>query len=459
VSSGRIRSDDVLPGSGTDAAVNGSGDACATFGPGWVLVGESEPRAALVGEEGYSEEGYEAVGVVNPPPPAKVDGILGAAGPSGRPSAVACTAAGAGTGTGVSTGLCPPTPAASSPDNVSTEASATHRRRQYTAAGSGPTGSHTHSMYRSDYSEWVPGPVGRRPRAERHTRPVHLPDLVSRWYRVNARDLPWRRPGTTPWGVLVSEFMLQQTPVARVEPIWREWMERWPRPSDLAAAPRADVLRAWGRLGYPRRALRLHEAAQAVAERHGDVVPADVEALEALPGVGSYTARAVAAFGYGLRSPVVDTNVRRVVARAVHGAGDAGPARIRTDLADVDALLPPDDAGAALVSVALMELGAVVCTARAPRCGACPVHAVCAWQLAGRPDYTGPRRQVQAFAGTDRQVRGRLMEVLRGSPEPVERAALDAAWADAGQRDRCLDSLLVDGLAEQLDDGRFALPA
>jgi len=288
---------------------------------------------------------------------------------------------------------------------------------------------------------------------------VYVAGLVSDWYRANARDLLWRRPGTTPWGVLVSEFMLQQTPVARVEPIWQEWMQRWPRPSDLAAAPRADVLRAWGRLGYPRRALRLHEAAQAIAERHGDVVPADVDALEALPGVGSYTARAVAAFGYGRRCRVVDTNVRRVVARAVHGRGDAGPARVRADLADVDGLLPPDDDGAALASAALMELGAVVCTARAPRCGTCPVRSVCAWVAAGQPEYAGPRRAVQAFAGTDRQVRGRLMEVLRDSSEPVARAALDAAWADAAQRDRCLDSLLADGLAEQLDDGRFALPA
>ncbi len=288
---------------------------------------------------------------------------------------------------------------------------------------------------------------------------MHLAALVSDWYRANARDLPWRRPGTTPWGVLVSEFMLQQTPVARVEPVWQEWMQRWPRPSDLAAAPRADVLRAWGRLGYPRRALRLHEAAQAIAERHGDVVPADVDALEVLPGVGSYTARAVAAFGYGRRCPVVDTNVRRVVARAVHGRGDAGPARVRADRADVDGLLPPDDDGAALASAALMELGAVVCTARAPRCGTCPVRSVCAWVAAGQPEYAGPRRAVQAFAGTDRQVRGRLMEVLRDSSEPVARAALDAAWADAAQRDRCLDSLLTDGLAEQLDDGRFALPA
>ena len=156
---------------------------------------------------------------------------------------------------------------------------------------------------------------------------------------------------------------------------------------------------------------------------------------------------------------MVDTNVRRVIARAVHGRGDAGPARVRADLADVDGLLPPDDSGAALASVALMELGAVVCTARAPRCGTCPVRSVCAWVAAGQPEYAGPRRAVQAFAGTDRQVRGRLMEVLRGSPEPVARAALDAAWADAAQRDRCLDSLLLDGLAEQLDDGRFALPA
>jgi A/G-specific adenine glycosylase len=288
---------------------------------------------------------------------------------------------------------------------------------------------------------------------------VPLSDLLLDWYPRHARDLPWRRPGTTAWGVMVSEFMLQQTPVARVEPVWLDWTARWPVPSALAAAPRAEVLRAWGKLGYPRRALRLHEAAGVIADRHGDVVPSDVDALEALPGVGSYTARAVAAFGYGRRCPVVDTNVRRVVARAVHGAGDAGPARVRADLADVDALLPATDADAAVVSIGLMELGAVVCTARAPRCGICPVRAECAWVAAGSPEYAGPRKPVQAFAGTDRQVRGRLLDVLRDAEHPVERAALDAVWSDAGQRDRCLDSLLVDGLAEQLDDGRFALPA
>ncbi|MFP5019437.1 HhH-GPD family protein [Pseudonocardia phyllosphaerae] len=285
------------------------------------------------------------------------------------------------------------------------------------------------------------------------------PDVIAAWFREQARDLPWRRPETTPWGVLVSEFMLQQTPVNRVEPIWLDWMARWPVPSALAAAPRSEVLRAWGKLGYPRRAIRLHDAAAAIAEQHSDTVPSDVDALEALPGVGSYTARAVAAFGYGLRAPVVDTNVRRVVARAVHGHGDAGPARTKADLADVDALLPDDDAEAAVISAGLMELGAVVCTARSPRCPLCPVESSCAWVAAGKPAYDGPRKPVQGFAGTDRQVRGKLMDVLRTAPGPVERARLDAVWSDAGQRDRCLHSLLVDGLAEQTDDGLFALPA
>ncbi len=284
-----------------------------------------------------------------------------------------------------------------------------------------------------------------------------LADLVVTWFAAQARDLPWRRPGTTPWGVLVSELMLQQTPVARVEPVWLRWMTEWPVPSALAAAPRAEVLRAWGRLGYPRRALRLHEAARTIAERHGDIVPSDVDALEALPGVGSYTARAVAAFGYGRRCPVVDTNVRRVIARAVQGQGDAGPARTRADLADVEALLPTDARTAATLSAGLMELGAVVCTARAPHCGGCPVRVECAWLAAGRPAYTGPRRAPQGFAGTDRQVRGRLLEVLRVEQAPVPGLALDAVWPDAAQRDRCLDSLLVDGLAERLADGRFAL--
>jgi A/G-specific adenine glycosylase len=274
------------------------------------------------------------------------------------------------------------------------------------------------------------------------------------WYRREQRDLPWRRQGVTPWQILVSEFMLQQTPVARVEPIWLAWVERWPTPSATAAASAADVLRAWGKLGYPRRAKRLHECATVVATEHGDVVPSDVETLLTLPGVGAYTARAIACFAYRQRVPVVDTNVRRVVARVVHGRADS-PASVR-DLDDVAALLP-DSADAPTFSVALMELGATVCTARTPRCGLCPLS-VCAWRTTGYPESIAPVRRTQKFAGTDRQVRGRLLDVLRDNDSPVQRAQLDMAWlTDTAQRDRALDSLLVDGLVEQTADGRFAL--
>ncbi|OLF07815.1 adenine glycosylase [Actinophytocola xinjiangensis] len=284
------------------------------------------------------------------------------------------------------------------------------------------------------------------------------PHVLTDWFADRARDLPWRAPGVSAWGVLVSEIMLQQTPVARVEPSWHEWMARWPTPSALADATPADVLRVWGKLGYPRRALRLRDAAAVIARQHGDVVPSDVDTLLALPGIGAYTARAVAAFAYRKRCPVVDTNVRRVIARAVHGAGDAGPASTTRDLADAEALLPDDDEFAARMSVAMMELGALVCTARSPRCADCPVLDDCAWQRAGKPAYDGPAKPVQKFAGTDRQVRGLLLDVLRDTSIPVAKARLDLVWSKAGQRDRCLDSLLVDGLVEQTSDGLFALP-
>jgi A/G-specific adenine glycosylase len=274
------------------------------------------------------------------------------------------------------------------------------------------------------------------------------------WYAREQRDLPWRRKGVTAWQILVSEFMLQQTPVARVEPIWRDWVARWPTPSATAAASAADVLRAWGKLGYPRRAKRLHECAIEIAAEHGDEVPNDVDTLLTLPGIGSYTARAVACFAYDRRVPVVDTNVRRVVARAVHGRADS-PASVR-DLADVAALLP-NDPDAPRFSAALMELGATVCTARSPRCGLCPLS-VCAWRSAGFPPATTPARRPQRYAGTDRQVRGRLLDVLRDNTTPVTRSQLDLAWlSDTAQRDRALDSLLTDGLVEQTPDGRFAL--
>lgn len=282
-------------------------------------------------------------------------------------------------------------------------------------------------------------------------------EVIVDWYAGAARDLPWRRPGTDAWAVLVSEVMLQQTPVARVEPVWRDWMDRWPTPAALAAVPPADVIRAWGKLGYPRRALRLRETAAALVERHAGRVPDDVAALEALPGIGTYTARAVACFGHGQPQPVVDTNVRRVVARLVHGQAEAGNARA-ADLTDIAALAPADASRAARFSVAAMELGALVCVARSPRCGACPVRDRCAWRLAGSPPHDGPARPVQKFAGTDRQVRGRLLDVLRAAHGPVDAAALEPAWDDAIQRGRCLDSLLTDGLVEQTSDSLFRLP-
>ncbi|MBN9618586.1 MAG: A/G-specific adenine glycosylase, partial [Actinobacteria bacterium] len=211
-------------------------------------------------------------------------------------------------------------------------------------------------------------------------------------------------------------------------------------------------------LGYPRRALRLHACATVLRDRPGGEVPADVATLLQLPGVGAYTARAVAAFAYGQRVPVVDTNVRRVVARAVAGQGEAGPPSTTRDLASVEALLPREPARAARFSVALMELGALVCTARAPRCDVCPIVRDCAWRRAGSPPYRGPVARPQPFTGTDRQVRGRLMAVLRQVPDPVGKPALDAVWADAVQRERALDSLVADGLVDPLPDGRYALP-
>jgi A/G-specific adenine glycosylase len=285
-----------------------------------------------------------------------------------------------------------------------------------------------------------------------------LVPAVLDWYGACARDLPWRRPTTTPWGVLVSEVMLQQTPVARVEPVWHAWLERWPTPASLAAEPAGEAVRAWGRLGYPRRALRLHQAATAVCERHGGAVPAAVADLLDLPGVGAYTARAVAAFAFGQRVPVVDVNVRRLFARAVEGRADGPTSVSRRDLDAVEALLPADPAAAARTGAALMELGALVCVAGRPRCAACPIRPHCAWDRAGGPPATGPARRRQAYAGTDRQARGRLLAVLRDCAGPVGQDDLDAVWDAPEQRARALAGLLDDGLVVRVAPGVYALP-
>jgi A/G-specific adenine glycosylase len=285
--------------------------------------------------------------------------------------------------------------------------------------------------------------------------PLHVP--VLRWYAANARDLPWRRPGTTPWGVLVSEVMLQQTPAARVAPVYGDWLARWPRPVDLAEVGPDEAIRAWGRLGYPRRALRLHQAAVTIRDRHAGDVPRSYVELLALPGVGAYTAAAVATFGFGARHAVLDTNVRRVLARAVGGQALPGPAMTRTEQQRAAALVPDDPADAAAWAVAVMELGALVCRAQAPACTRCPIQAGCAWFLAGRPAYAGPRRSPQRFAGTDREARGRLLARIRESAVPVPAAALTPLWPDPVQRARALNALITDGLVEPVGGG-FGLP-
>jgi A/G-specific adenine glycosylase len=284
---------------------------------------------------------------------------------------------------------------------------------------------------------------------------LHAPLL--RWYDEHARDLPWRRTTATPWGVLVSEFMLQQTPVVRVRPVYDAWLARWPTPADLAAEPSGEAIRAWGRLGYPRRALRLHAAAVAIAERHHGEVPDDYDALRALPGVGDYTASAVLAFAFGRRQPVLDTNVRRVLSRVVGGVELSPPSVTAAERAVATGLLPDDDPTAATWSVALMELGALICTATRPRCEECPIATLCAWQRAGRPAHAGPPRRGQAWEGTDRHCRGRLMSLARDAHDSVGEKAMERAWPEAVQRTRCLEALVAEGLLVRTPGG-FALP-
>lgn len=311
-------------------------------------------------------------------------------------------------------------------------------------------------MHSQDRNEGTTRRVPQWPRAMNLNSVYTAPILA--WYEANARDLPWRAPDATPWGVLVSEIMLQQTPVSRVLPVWDAWMARWPTPAALAADPSGEAVRAWGRLGYPRRALRLHESARAITERHGGEVPSSHADLLALPGIGAYTAAAVASFAFRQRHAVLDTNVRRVLARLLSGTEYPPKSQTRAEVELAESLLPPDAPTAARWAVAAMELGALVCTARTPRCVDCPVLDKCAWHAAGRPAYDGPPRRGQTYAGTDRQCRGRILAVLRDAEGPVEKPALDIVWSDAVQRERALDALIADGLVDPLDDGRYALP-
>ena len=257
---------------------------------------------------------------------------------------------------------------------------------------------------------------------------------------------------------MVSEFMLQQTPVSRVLPAYKAWLARWPTPAALAASTPADAVRQWDRLGYPRRALRLHESAGIITSQHAGRVPDSLDALRALPGVGMYTAAAIATFAYAQRHPVLDTNVRRVLARLVGGNQYPPNAVSVAERSLAAALLPPqEDLRAATWSVAVMELGALICTSARPSCAACPVASGCAWRLAGSPAGQAPRR-ANPYEGSDRQLRGRLLAVLRHANGPVPVSALEGVSPHEHHRSRALEALIADGLATRLPTGLIALP-
>lgn len=277
---------------------------------------------------------------------------------------------------------------------------------------------------------------------------------VLEWFAGHARDLPWRQPGTTAWGVLVSEVMAQQTPVARVAPRWQEWLARWPTPGALAVTEPAEVLRAWDRLGYPRRALRLRECAAQLVDRFDGEVPATETELRSLPGIGAYTAAAVASFAHRRRAVVLDTNVRRVIERLIGGHALPAPHLGRAEEARAADLLPADPADSVGWNMGLMELGALVCTARAPRCGQCPLAAQCRWRAADYPpDRHADRRRTQPWQGTDRQVRGAIMARLRDLPPGVVVDAgtllADLPATDPAQPGRALASLVADSLVAE----------
>ncbi len=266
--------------------------------------------------------------------------------------------------------------------------------------------------------------------------------LLIRWFEENQRDLPWRK--TTPWGVLVSEFMLQQTPVNRVLPVWNEWMHRWPTPADLAAAPKPEVIKAWGRLGYPRRALRLHESAKIVATIHNNQVPRSREELIALPGVGDYTAAAIAAFAFGEPTLVLDINIRRFFARYFDGEQfpTAAPSQVERKLRFE---LIPDKQGD-IWAAATMEFGALICTSKSPLCGECPLKNQCQWRALEYPEGVPIKKQAK-FTGSDRQCRGTVMGYLREN-EKATLAKLAPLWPEQSQLEKALKTLIADGLIE-----------
>lgn len=266
---------------------------------------------------------------------------------------------------------------------------------------------------------------------------------LHRWYWKNKRPLPWRN--STPWGVVVSEFMLQQTPVNRVLPVWETWMKKWPTPKHLASARKSEVIKAWGRLGYPRRAIRLHETAKIIMMEHKGSIPKNLEELRSLPGIGEYTAAAIYSFAFGKRALVLDTNIRRVFARAIDGKEYATNTLTNKERMKREKLIPTE---ASLWAAATMELGAVICTARSPRCDICPISQSCVWRFKGYPKSRAPKKKTQSWHGTDRQCRGAVLQYLR-EKDRGSLSQFEKIWSDKKQLEKALKTLEKDGLIQR----------
>ena len=279
---------------------------------------------------------------------------------------------------------------------------------------------------------------------------LHQP--VRTWYKKNKRDLPWR--STDAWGVLVSEIMLQQTPVARVLPIYIEWMKRWPTPAALAAATPAQVITAWGRLGYPRRALRLHECAKVISTQYKGRIPDTQSELRELPGIGDYTSAAIIAFAFDGRSLVLDINIRRLFARVIDGVEVPTAAPTKSERQDREKLIPAKNPH--VWAAATMELGALICTAKNPKCGQCPLADQCIWRSLDYPLSDQPKR-TQSWHGTDRQCRGIIVQALRENPA-LSKKEIMQLWDVPSQVEKALLTLLEDGLVVAQKGQRFSLP-
>lgn len=279
-----------------------------------------------------------------------------------------------------------------------------------------------------------------------------LEEAIIEWFAANKRDLPWRN--TTPWGVVVSEFMLQQTPVVRVLPKWNEWMMRWPTPQDLASASTAEIITAWGRLGYPRRALRLHESAKIISRDFAGKVPDTEAELRSLPGIGEYTAAAIAAFAFDTKSLVLDINIRRLFARVLDGVEAPKPSSTKEERIARTQLIPNEEAH--VWAAATMELGALICTSRNPKCDLCPLASVCQWKALGYPPSDLPRR-TQGWHGTDRQCRGVIVQALRENAA-LSKHELENLWHDQSQIEKALTTLVEDGLISFNESSLYALP-